>query len=125
MRKLKQIEIIEPELMALDENGELWFGTLEATDDGRRVIDWTPVNTPKDGAGYSEPQMSRFDKWEIEANERLRDHAAAIGEAVPLATQEETDTSTTGKEAQSSSDDRVEDGEGTDPIEHTRVGNDP
>lgn len=120
MRKLKQITVVDQDmypgtLMALDDNGELWHGTLETTDDGRRVIDWTPVNTPKDGAGFSEPQMTFFDKWEKEANERLQAHADASGEAVPLATEEQTDARGTGEAIQDSSDDSVEDGEGIDP----------
>ena len=117
MRKLKQIayDVERREVLALDENGELWHGTLETTDDGRRVIDWTPVNTPKDGAGWSEPQVSFFDKWEKEARERLQIDSDASGEAVPLATEEQTDASGTGETVQDSSDDSVEDGEGSDP----------
>ena len=117
MRKLKSIhyDYERQEAIALDDNGELWFGKLEITEDERRVIDWTPVNTPKDGAAYSEPQLSRFDKWEAEANERLRTEAAASGEAVPLATKEEDDAGSTGEEAQGASGDSVEDGEGADP----------
>ena len=120
MRKLKQIIVVDQEmypgsLMSLDENGELWHGTLETTDDGRRVIDWTPVNTPKDGAGWSEPQVSFFDKWEKEARERLQADADSSGETVPLETEEQTDASGTGETVQDSSDDSVEDGEGADP----------
>jgi hypothetical protein len=117
MRKLSSIhyDYERQEAIALDDNGELWFGKLEITDDERRVINWTPVNTPKDGAAYSEPQLSRFDKWEKEANERLQADAEASGEAVPLETQEEDDAGSTGEEAPSTSGDSVEDGEGTDP----------
>lgn len=105
MRKLKQIIKITDQtdgymetpgtamgLMGLDDNGELWHGTLEITEDRRRVIDWTPVNTPRDGAAFTEPQLSRFDKFEKEAHERLQADAEASGETVPLATEDETDT---------------------------------
>lgn len=115
MRKLKQIHQMQfEEIIALDDNGELWHGKLETTEDGRRVIDWTPVNTPKDGAAYSEPQLDFFDKWEREANARIQTDLEASGKAVPLATEEKTDTSATGEEAEDSSDERVEDGEGKD-----------
>jgi hypothetical protein len=127
MRKLKQLITVsqymklgdtaqdKPDLMALDDNGELWHGKLETTGDGRKVIDWTPVNTPKDGAAYSEPQLSRFDKWELEANEILQADADASGEDVPIAAQDEADTVGTSGEAERSSGVDLEDGEGTDP----------
>lgn len=125
MRKLKSIIKLQDategyggsplEVLALDENGELWHGTLETTDDQRRVIDWTPVNTPKDGVAYSEPQIDFFDKWEQEARERLQADADSSGETVSLETQEQTDTRGTGEAVQDSSDDGVEDGEGSDP----------
>lgn len=127
MRKLKQVIVLDefrklgdvaisiPELLALDENGELWHGTLETTDDERRVIEWTPVNTPKDGAGFSEPQISFFDKWEQDARARLQADTDSSGETVPLETEEQDDARTTVEEAQDSSDDSVEDGERHDP----------
>ena len=130
MRKLKQIIKLEErmggymelpgspaELMALDENGELWHGTLENTEDQRRVINWTPVNTPKDGAAYSEPQQSFFDKWEKEAHERLQTEAEAERKIVSLETITPNVTGATGGQAGSASDDSVEDGEGTDPAD--------
>ena len=104
MRKLKQIIVAESmqsddglfscvtKMLALDDNGEMWYGEIEETEDGRRVIDWTPVNTPRDGAAFTEPQLSRFDKFEKEAHERLQADAEASGETVPLATEDETDT---------------------------------
>ena len=116
MRKLTQICTLDsPNLLALDDNGELWFGTLQETDDERRVISWSPVNRPKDGASFTEPQLTFFDKWEKDARERLKRDAEASGKAVSLAAQEPDDTGTTGGEAEDSSDDRVEDGEGADP----------
>jgi hypothetical protein len=120
MRQLKQIIVVDQEmypgtLMALDENGELWHGTLETTDDGRRVVEWTPVNTPKDGVAYSEPQIDFFDKWERDARERLQADTDASGETVPLETQEQTDARGTGEAVQDSSNDSVEDGEGSNP----------
>lgn len=127
MRKLKQILVIDQEmypgnLMALDDNGELWHGTLETTDDNRRVIDWTPVNTPKDGAAYSEPQLDFFDKWEKEAHARIQADIDSGREVVSLETETKADASGTGETVQDSSDDGVEDGEGSDPREYTRCG---
>lgn len=128
MRKLKQIIKLsdavdgymetpghDAEIMALDENGEIWFGELETTEDNRRVIDWTPVNTPKDGAGFTEPQLSFFDKWEQDARERIKVDTETSGETVPLATEEQDDTNGTGKTPHGSSDNDLEDGEGIDP----------
>lgn len=128
VRKLQQIIKLNPEqsgymeippksaeVLALDENGELWHGTLETTADERRVIDWSPVNTPKDGAAYSEPQLSFFDKWEKEAHERLQADAEASGETVSLETEKPDDTREISEEAESPPDDSVENGEGTDP----------
>lgn len=117
MRKLKSIhyDYERQEAIALDDNGELWFGKLETTEDERRVIDWTPVNTPKDGAAYSEPQLDFFDRWEREARARIQADIDSSGEAVPLETTEQDDASATGETIQDSSDDGVEDGEGIDP----------
>ena len=116
MRKLTQICTLDaPNLLALDDNGELWFGTLEETEDERRVIEWSPVNRPKDGAAFTEPQLNFFDKWEQDARERLKRDAETRRKALPLETEEPDDTGATGGEAEDSSDDRVEDGEGADP----------
>jgi hypothetical protein len=116
MRKLKQIiELYPSDVLALDENGELWFGTMETTDDQRRVVDWSPVNTPKDGSGWSEPQQSFFDKWEKEARERIANDIDLGGEAVSLAEEESHDASGTGETVQDTPDNDLEDGEGTDP----------
>lgn len=115
MEGYMEIPSREAEVMALDENGELWSGELKRTEDNRRVIDWTPVNTPKDGAGFSEPQLDFFDRWEKEARARLQADIDASGEAVPLATDEQTDARSTGEEAEGASDDSVEDGKGSDP----------
>ena len=125
MRTLKQIIKLTDgvrythgtEILALDENGELWFGALEATDDARRVVNWTPVNTPKDGAGYSEPQLSFFDKWEKEAHERIQAEAERLGKDVSLAAEKPDHTAAISGSTGRASDDRVEDGEGTDPVD--------
>jgi hypothetical protein len=100
MRKLKQIiKISDPvegymeippqgaEIMALDENGELWFGKVTTTDDDRRVIDWSPINGPKDGVGFTEPQLNFFDQWERDAHKRIS--ADTSRETIPLANNSE------------------------------------
>ena len=76
MRKLKQVvklaDAVEEhgaEILALDENGELWHGTLETSEDKRKVIDWTPVQLPPDGMAFSEPQMSFWDRMEKQAHD--------------------------------------------------------
>ena len=130
MRKLKQIirlndevkgiehglPLVNQQLMALDDNGELWHGTLEITDDERRVIDWTPVNTPKDGAAFTEPQLDFFDKWEREAHARIQTEIDRTRKDVPLASHESHDARAIGEEAEDSSGDCVEDGEGAESV---------
>lgn len=110
------------EILALDENGELWFGALESTEDKRRVIDWSPVNRPKDGASFTEPQLSFFDQWEREARAIIE--ADRQRNAVSLETPGAADTGTTGGTVQATPDDSVEDGEGTDPDLGSREGSD-
>lgn len=137
MRKLKQIAIMNSfnrvgelsvtemtGLLGLDENGELWHGALESTEDGRRVVDWTPVNTPKDGAGFTKPQLSFFDKWEQEARERIKADADSSGEAVSLETEKPTHARATSGEGESTPDHDLENGERTDSNIGTRTGPD-
>jgi hypothetical protein len=85
MRKLKQItyDVERLEVLGLDENGELWFGKVTTTDDDRRVVDWSPINGPKDGVGFTDPQMSFFDQWERDARKRI--NVDTTREDVPLA----------------------------------------
>lgn len=119
MRKLNQIIRIDEnvrgiehgqfdkivEVLALDANGELWFGKLEVTDDDRRVVDWSPVNTPEDGVGYTKEQMSFFDKWEKEAHEIIE--ADRQRDALSLASEAEVDASGSGEAVQAAPDDGV------------------
>lgn len=101
MRKLRQIiKISEPvegymeippqgaEIMALDDGGELWFGVMETSDDGRRVVDWTPVQLPPDGMSFSEEQLSFWDKMERDAREKYKASLDGTGEAETLETKE-------------------------------------
>lgn len=112
MRKLKQIsyDVERLEVLALDENGELWFGKMQSTDDDRRVVDWSPINGPKDGAGFTEPQMSFFDQWERDARKRIA--ADTSRETVPLATNERADSSGPVETIQTTPDINLEDGKG-------------
>ena len=114
MRKLTQI-MPDPQCLdaiwAIDENGELWFGAVEITDDDRRMIEWSPVNRPKDGASFSKPQESFFDKWERKAREIIE----ADREADAVATPGEDVTDGASSEAEGSPDHGEQDGEGSDP----------
>ena len=70
MRKLKHVILMREspdDILALDENGELWFGELISSEDGRRVVNWSPVQLPPDGMAFSEPQLSFWDRMEKKA----------------------------------------------------------
>jgi hypothetical protein len=131
MRKLKQIAVLPnhpnhhgvvlgPQtLLALDENGETWFGIVErlpdeagySTDD--RVITWQPIKGPPDGAHYSERKLSFWDQIEREGRENIESDRRR--EALLLATTKPIDTGRTVEAVQLASDHSVKDGEGTDP----------
>ena len=128
MRRLKQIikladEIegymeVPPqpmEIMALDEQGELWFGTLETSSDKRKVVNWSPVQLPPDGMSFSKPQLSFWDRMEKEAHDRYQASLDPAGETETVEKEEQTDTGGTREEARGASDQRVKDGEGIDP----------
>lgn len=106
MRKLKQViklaDAVEgymeippqgAEIIALDEGGELWHGTLETSEDQRRVVHWTPVQLPPDGMAFSEPQRSFWDRMEKQARDNYEASLDASGETPPVETEEPTDSS--------------------------------
>lgn len=102
-------------MFALDEEGELWYGKAEATEDKRRVVDWSPVQLPPDGMSFSKPQLSFWDRMEKEAHERYEASLEGLREAPTLAQEEQAIASGTREEAEGASDVDLEDGEGTDP----------
>ena len=107
MRKLQQIEVdfARNELWALDENGELWHGTADTSEDGRRVVDWTPVQLPPDGMAFSEPQRSFWDKVERDAKRNIETKITldSSGEAAAVAQEEPADASGTREEGRRAS----------------------
>lgn len=118
MRRLKQIEIdyARNHVYALDEQGEFWFGTIETSEDKRRVVDWSPVQLPPDGMSFSEPQLSFWDKLEKKARENLKQATLdGPGEAPTMAKEEQDVASGTREQTEGASDISLEDGKGIDP----------
>lgn len=130
MRRLKQVIKLHDEvdgymetppqgaeILALDEEGELWFGVLETSEDKRKVVNWSPVQLPPDGMSFSLPQLSFWDRMEKEAHDRYQASLDPAGETEAVAQEEQTDAGRTRKEAEGASDIGLEDGEGIDPSE--------
>lgn len=117
MRRLKQLDCDHARncIWALDEQGELWFGRVEASEDKRRVVEWSPVQLPPDGMSFSKPQMSFWDRMEKKARDNYEASLDRPGEAATLEKEEQTVASGTGGEAEGASDISLEDGEGIDP----------
>jgi hypothetical protein len=117
MRNLRQIEIdfARHEIWALDVEGELWFGTLETSEDKRKVVNWSPVQLPPDGMSFSEPQRSFWDKMEKQARENYEASLEPARKAPAMAEEEQDVAGGTSGEVEGASDLDLEDGEGTDP----------
>lgn len=119
MRKLSSITVFGSDILALDENGETWYGQLERLKDESgahtedRMIRWQPLKNPPDGAHYSERKLSFWDQVEREGRENIEHDKRR--EATLLAKTKPIDTGRTVQAVQFTPDHSIEDGEGTDP----------
>lgn len=134
-RALKQIIALnDPDVLALDDSGLLWFGRLRLLDKGTqktrtvpygerndtddplldRVIEWQPIQGPPDGIHFTEAKLTFWDNMEKKAREIIEDNSDGSGETIPLETEERSDTRRSGDQVQGASDDDLEDGEGQD-----------
>jgi len=123
------VALNDPDILALDVNGLIWFGRLRMLkkevrpcphnndiDDPLqdRVIEWQPIQGPPDGVHFTEAKLTFWENMEKKAREIVKDNTDGSGETIPLETEERSDTRRSGDQVQGASDDDLEDGEGKD-----------